>query len=164
MGHPEALKAQDISQMLLEKTGKALLEGDFDTFEQCFALPHVIDTPDRKTTLKTRDALRMMFFRVVEDYRDRNITDIIRFCEVAEFRSPHKVEATHISHMMAGSQRVIDPFPGFSVIELIEGRWQLTSTQYAVDNETIVGRALKKMSEDKPTPPVSPDTATQKRE
>ena len=134
--------------MLLEKTGKALLSGDFETFEWCFALPHTIDTPDRKTTLKTQSALRLMFFKVVADYRDRNVTDIIRFCEVAEYKDLTTIEATHISHMMSGSQRVIEPYPGFSVIKHIDGRWQLTATQYAVDNETNVGRALKDWDHD----------------
>lgn len=133
--------------MILEKTGKALLSGDFETFAQCFALPHTIDTPDRKTTLKTLGALRLMLFKVVEDYRDRNTTDIIRFCEVAEFKNLTTIEATHISHVMAGDHRVMEPYPGFSVIKYIDGRWQLTSTQYAVDNETNVGRALKHWDE-----------------
>ena len=164
MGKPESLQAKDVSQMLLEKTGKALLSGDFETFAQCFALPHTIDTPDRKTTLKTKSALSLMFFRVVADYRHRNITNIIRFCEVAEYKDLTTIEATHISYMMSGSQRVIEPFPGFSVIKYIDGRWQRTDTQYAVDNETTVGRALKNWDQDADSTAAPVGTAENKKE
>lgn len=155
--------ASDISEMLLEQTAKALLSGDFEAFSLCFALPHTIDTPDRKTTLKTVESLRLMFFRVVHDYRDRNVTALIRFCEVAEFHGPHRVKATHVSHVMSGNQRIIDPFHGYSVIDFIGGRWQLTSTQYAVDNETTVGRVIQTLS-DREMSQLIPDTATLKKE
>lgn len=128
--------------MLLEKTAKAMLSGDFDTFALCFALPHVIETPDKKTILKSRAALREVFDSVVEDYANRRITDLIRICEVAEYRGPFRIEATHITHMMSGHFRVQDPFPSFSVLEYIEDRWQISSSQYAVDKTTTVGRAL----------------------
>jgi len=129
--------------MLLEKTGKAMLSGDFKAFMRCFALPHIIETPDKKTVLKTRSAMREVFNTVVQEYADRGVTDLIRICEVAEYRGPFRVEATHITHMMSGNHRVQDPFPGFSVLEFIEGRWQVSSSQYAVDKTTTVGRALE---------------------
>lgn len=145
--------AQDISEMLLEKTGAALLGNDFDAFAPCFHVPHVIETPDQKTVIKTKAALQAMFARVVRDYSNRNVTDLIRICEVAEFRGPFRVEATHITHMMSGNLRVQDPFPAFSVIEYIEERWQITSSQYAVDRNTTVGRALS-------MGPIGPDTSS----
>jgi hypothetical protein len=105
-----------------------------------------------------------MFFKMVADYRDRNITDIIRFCEVAEYKDLTTIDATHISHVMSGRQRVIEPFPGFSVIKYIDGRWQLTDTQYAVDNETTVGRALKNWDQDADSTAAPVGTAENKKE
>lgn len=134
--------AIEISERLLELTGKALLGNDFDSFALHFHVPHTIETPDRKTVLKTRAALEAVFDTVVQDYADRQVTKLIRFCEVAEFRGPFKVEATHISHMMCGDLRVMDPYPSFTVLEFIDGRWKATSSQYAVDGNTNVGRAL----------------------
>ena len=134
--------AREISEMLLELTGEALLSGNFETFAVCFHLPHTIETPDYKRVLKTRNDLQAVFESVTDDYRRKRVTRLIRICEVAEFKSEQRVEATHITHLMAGDQRVTDPFPNFSVLELIDGRWQCTASQYAVDKNTTVGRAI----------------------
>lgn len=136
--------ARQISEHLLEVTGKALLSNDFDAFAPCFHLPHVIETPDKKTILKTRAALQEVFARVAQDYAERNITNLVRICEVAEFRGPFRIEATHVTHMMSGNLRVLDPFPNYSVLEYIDARWQISSSQYAVDKKTTVGRALSR--------------------
>jgi hypothetical protein len=138
----------EISELLLEVTAKAMLGNDFDAFARCFHLPHVIETPDRKTVLKSTAALRAVFDTVVADYANRGVTRLIRVCEVSEFRGPFRIEATHITHMMAGNLRVADPFPCFSVLEFIEDRWQCTSSQYAVDRRTTVGRALDARARD----------------
>ncbi len=157
--------AKDISEMLLEVTGTALLSNDFEMFERCFLLPHVVETPDKKTVLKTQSALRTVFERVVQDYANRNITDLIRICEVAEFRGPFRIEATHITHMMSGHQRVMEPFPSFSVLEFVENRWQISASQYAVDQKTTVGRALSTGITESQTLAQAPRAAkTQKKE
>ena len=134
--------AKEISEMLLELTGDALLSGNFETFAACFHLPHTIETPDYKRVLHSRMDLQAVFDSVTDDYRRKRVTRLVRICEVAEFKSETRVEATHITHMMSGNQRVGEPFPNFSVLEFIDGRWQATATQYAVDKTTTVGRAI----------------------
>lgn len=136
--------AKQISEMLLELTGTALLSDNFDLFARCFHLPHAIETGDGKLLIRTRKELESVFNSVVEDYRCKGVTDLVRICEVAEFRGDTRVEATHITHMMSGDVRVMDPFPAFSVLELIDGRWQGVSSQYAVDENTTVGRAIRR--------------------
>ena len=135
-------KAREIAEGFLEITGKALLSGDYESFVACFHLPHTIETPDQKTVLKTDAAFRRVFDRVCEDYRTRGVTDLIRICDVAEFRGPHRIESTHTAHLMSGSYRVVEPYPSFAVIERFGERWLITSSQYAVDQRTTVGRAL----------------------
>lgn len=137
--------AKGVSQRLLDVTGTALLGKDFEGFARCFHLPHVIETPERKTVLETRHDLRAVFDRVVEDYMRKQITDLVRVCDVAEFRSATRIEATHVTHMMSGSLRVTDPFPTFSVLEWIGAGWRISASQYAVDKNTTVGRALSTM-------------------
>ena len=141
--------AKEVSEMLLELTGTALLSNNFSLFRQCFHLPHVIETPDGKKVLRTREDMEAVFDRVVEDYRRKRITRLVRICEVAEFKSDTCITATHITHMMAGDTRVTDPFPVLSVLEFIDGRWQGTSSQYAVDKDTTVGRAMARDTSDK---------------
>lgn len=147
MLHVNPQAAKEISERLLKITGDALLNNDFDTFAGCFGLPHLIETPDSKRVMENLQDMRVVFDGVVDDYRRRQITNLVRICEVAEFRSETRIEATHITHMMSGNQRVVDPFPAFSILELIDGRWQATSSQYAVDNKTAVGRVLHRAAE-----------------
>ncbi|KIN61956.1 hypothetical protein Z946_812 [Sulfitobacter noctilucicola] len=135
--------ALGVQEMILEETGKAMLANDFDAFAHCFALPHTIETPDRKTVLKTRAALQDVFDLVLEDYRKRGVTNLIRICEIAEYRGPLRIEATYMTHVMSGNLRVLDPYPSFCVLELIEDRWQISASQYALDKATTVGRALE---------------------
>ena len=128
--------------MLLTLTGGALLGNNFSLFAQCFHLPHTIETGDNKCVLRTLTDLRAIFDSVVDYYAFKRVTDLVRITEVAEFRSETRIEATHITHMMSGDQRVLDPYPCYSVLEFIDDRWQTTSSQYAVDKTTTVGRAL----------------------
>ena len=128
--------------MLLELTGHALLSNNFALFSRCFHLPHIIETADHKRVLNTLEELQAVFDSVVDDYARRRVTNLVRITEEAEFRSDTRLEAAHITHMMSGDQRVKDPFPCFSVLELIDDRWQITASQYAVDTDTTVGRAL----------------------
>lgn len=135
--------ARDISERLLALTGQALLANDFESFARHFQLPHFIATLEHERTIETQEELCALFMRVTEDYQRRRVTDLVRFCDVAEFRTPTRIEATHTTHMMSGDQRVIDPFPTFSVLDKIDGDWKVSSSQYAVDTNTTVGHALK---------------------
>lgn len=141
-GEP-ARTAREISEELLEITAKALLEGDFDTFSNCFHVPHFISSAEHKTVLETREDLRRVFLSVCQDYEIKRITNLVRVCEVAEFQSATRIQATHIQHMMAGNDRVGAAMPCYSILECIEGQWKVASSQYAVDSKTTVGQALK---------------------
>lgn len=132
----------EISQAMLEATANAMLANDFDAFLEHFHLPHQIETGDCKRVLHTREEFRVVFDSVVEDYKLRRIDKLVRICEVAEFLSDTQIQATHTSHLMSGNLRVVDPFPCYSILDFIDGRWQISSSQYAVDKHTTVGRAI----------------------
>lgn len=134
--------AKQISELLLESTAKAMLAGDFEAFSTAFQLPHFISTNDQKAVMETEADLREIFFRVREDYLRKRVTDLVRHCDVAEFRGPDTIEATHTTHLMAGNLRVNAPFPCYSILERKGGVWRIASSQYAVDKTTTVGHAL----------------------
>ena len=135
-------RAKQISEALLESTATAMLKGDFETFAAAFQLPHFVSTSDHKATLETEEHLREIFFRVREDYLRKQVTDLVRQCDVAEFRGDNIIEATHTSHLMSGNRRVHEPFPCYSVLERRGGIWRIASSQYAVDKSMMVGHAL----------------------
>ncbi|MEP1765462.1 MAG: hypothetical protein ABJJ53_02225 [Sulfitobacter sp.] len=129
--------------MILEITGKALLAADFDTFASRFHVPHFISTIKDKTVLENNDDLLRVFKKVTQDYAIKGVTNLVRICEVAEYRTTTRIEATHTAHMMAGNDRIGPATPCFSVLEYIDGLWKVSSSQYAVDTKTTVGHALK---------------------
>jgi hypothetical protein len=143
MGGEGETPAKVISEKLLEITGKALLSGDFPAFAECVHLPHFIASSEDKTVLETTEDLHRIFKLVTLDYAVKRVTDLVRFCEIAEYKSPTRIDAVHITHAMAGNERVVEPFPTFSELKLTDGRWQIASSQYAVDSQTTVGYALR---------------------
>lgn len=134
--------AKEISLSLLAKTEKALLSNDFDSFVGCFHLPHSIGSAERRITLETRDDMRSIFDRVVEDYRSRRITALVRIIVECAFNSETQFTSSYVTHMMAGDLRVADPFPCYSIVDLIDGHWLITFSEYDVDKNITVGRAL----------------------
>lgn len=142
MSDARKLMAREIAQQLLDQTADALLSGDFDRFLPCFKVPHYVETIQGKQTIETVDAFQTLFQRVSRSYEDLQVTDLVRICDIAEFRSPTRIEATHTTHIMAGNQPVMEPYPCFAMIELIDDRWLVASSQYAVDKSTSHGRAF----------------------
>jgi hypothetical protein len=141
------ISAKKISQLFLDATAKAMLEGDFETLSAAFQLPHFISTNDKQTVLETQADLYEIFHRVREDYLRKQVTDLVRHCDVAEFRGPDTIDATHTTHMMSGNRRVNEPFPCYSILERTDGVWRIASSQYAVDKTTTVGHALHVMAD-----------------
>jgi len=135
--------AREISEELLEITAKALLECDFDTFSKCFHIPHFISSAEDKTVLETREDLRRVFLTACQDYEVKRVTELVRICDVAEYQSATRIQAAHTQHMMAGNERIGSATPCYSILEYIDGRWQVASSQYAIDSKTAFGQALK---------------------
>lgn len=135
-------KARAVTERILDATGKAMLAGDFETFRSYFLLPHFISTLDRKITLETEDEMHATFLKVREDYLRKQVTELIRYCDVAEFRGNDRIEAMHTTHLMSGNRRVVEPYPSFAVMKRVSGVWRVSSSQYALEKTTSVGRAL----------------------
>ncbi|WP_298858028.1 hypothetical protein [uncultured Sulfitobacter sp.] len=142
MSWGETEDARAICEQLLKITGDALLAGDFDTFAACFHLPHFMSTTDAKASIETTTALKQLFEKTIDSHRRKRVTDVIRKCDVCNFRSPTHIGSTHTTHLMSGSQRIAEPFPSFSTIELIDGVWKITSSHYALDKTLAIGAAL----------------------
>ncbi len=128
--------------MLLETTRRALMESDFDASAECVQLPHFIASSRDNKVIESREDLRDTFRKVVQDYASKQVTDLVRSCDVAEYRGATRIEATHTTHLMSGNQRIGGSFPAYSVLEFNDGRWKISSSQYAVETTKAVGFAL----------------------
>lgn len=138
--HP--VPAKSISEMLLERTGQALLTGDFEAMAQCFTLPLVHATLEGVTVLRTREDLEVLFGNVRSHFRRIGMTHMIRFCVAAEYAGPDRVNATHETHLFNRSVRLAEPFRVMSELVRIGGEWRIASSNYAVTRDHGYAAAL----------------------
>jgi len=136
--------AKDVSEHLLDRTGTAMMADDFDAFAECFAVPHEIHTFEGHHLLETRADLREVFDRVRAYYLRENVSDMVRHCVSAEFRNEKTVAAVHESRLVSGDRLVQDPYSVLSIICFVEGTWQITRSDYAIDNPKALVQALAK--------------------
>ena len=135
--------AAEISQQSLDETAAAILAEDFETFNSHFLLPHRIRTFKGARMIESLDQMEVTFRSLCHAYKLDGVTDIVRNCIEAAYKGADTVEATHMTHLMNGLQRVIEPFPCFSVLKRdSDGRWKVARSDYAIPADTRHSRVL----------------------
>lgn len=155
----ETQRALVICERILDQTRTGLLTGDFDIFRASFLLPHVHTTMEGTSVLETLDDLRTVHDRVTAEYRRRGVDELHRVMVSARYVTPHAIEARLISHVLAGGERVIDPYPVQAELVLCGRDWLIASANYAVglSNEWVAAALMPDAfpSEIAPPPPPS---------
>ena len=131
-----------IHEAFLKKSGDALFSGDFDAFLSCFFLPQQIVTFEGSRWLLEPSDVRDVFDNMRQRFDDLGITDMARRCVVAEFSGPTTIDATHETRMLVKDQIVSGPYPSFSILQEINGNWQVSHSQYAIGDENGHSAAL----------------------
>lgn len=139
---PHFETAREVHDFLLDRTGSALMSGDFDMFASCFALPQEIHTFDGSRLIKAPEDLRKIFNDVRAHFKSHNVTELVRTIMDAEFRDPDTVATTHVSRPLNGSLITQDPYPVFSILKRVNGVWKVAHSEYAIRNEHALTKAL----------------------
>jgi hypothetical protein len=128
-----------ICEHLLDLTRRALLEGDFDAFEQAFMLPHIHTTRDGTTFLETREDLQELHTRMTREFARLGVDDIHRVILSASFVGSDRIVVQTVSHLLSGGRRVNTPFPVMTELQRCGPQWRIASANYVVrsDNATI---------------------------
>lgn len=134
---------RDVSEALLEKTGAALMSGDFETFQACFILPQEMETFEGLQRIETTAQLRKIYDAVRRYHARLAVTYMARNCLEAEYRDDDTVEATHETRLLSGQRLIQRPFPVFSVLKRVDGVWHVASTKYAIVDAPELSQALK---------------------
>jgi ketosteroid isomerase-like protein len=134
------IAATDIAEALLDLTGTAIMKRDFDAFAPSFQLPHVMVTIKDVITVETSDDLRRAFDQMCDHFAAIGVTDLVRQIVAAEYKTPARIQSTHVADLLHNGKRLADPYPVYSVLEKIDGQWKITSSEYAV--EPMSGPAL----------------------
>lgn len=140
MSQDMQIGAMDVSEALLEVTGDALLSGDFDAFASVFHVPQTMVTMAGSIYMETVDDMRRAFDDMHSHFMAIGVTDIVRKCVSAEYKSPTRIESTHVSDLLHNGKRLKEPYPVFSTLEKIDGQWKVISGEYAL--EPTNGQAL----------------------
>ncbi|MEL6641202.1 MAG: hypothetical protein AAFP98_07795 [Pseudomonadota bacterium] len=134
------IAASDVSQALLDITGAALMSGDFDAFASAFHVPQHMATMAGPVFMETTEDMRRAIDEMHNHIKGIGATDLVRKCVVAEYKTPSRIEATHTSEILKDGKRLSGTYPGFSVLEKIDGNWKVTASEYAL--EANDGKAL----------------------
>ena len=85
--------ARAIIETMLHRTSRAILENDFDAMNACFAMPLLLVTQETELIIRSDDAHRALFDRLVEGYQSKEKTNLMIFrieaLEKKELILPH---------------------------------------------------------------------------
>ncbi|MFK7744784.1 MAG: hypothetical protein AB8B47_07010 [Roseobacter sp.] len=134
--------ARKVSRELLEITGEALKNNDFEAFFACMLLPQKIETYDGHRMLHTKADAQEIFSAVRAYLKRSGITEMVRHCVTAAFRDADTIEAVHETRMVNGNVMTQAPFPVFSVLKYNGTRWQIARSSYAISDSKRHNDAL----------------------
>ena len=137
------IDAKAIVQDLLDRSGNALIQGDFTAFEQCISLPKKVETPEGTQTLKTSAELRAVFERNRRFLNESNVTDLIRSCLEAESRDDGTILSSHETRMVNGAVQTYHPYPCFMVLKNASGVWKISGSVHDIVDNPRLSAALR---------------------
>ncbi len=139
--------AREVSEALLERSRRALIENDFEAFLQCFALPAELETFEGRRWLKTDEHVRTLFDAIRYHHRKTGVTDAVQHVVEAVFKDPETVVATHETRLLSNNVLTQKPYPVFSL--LVDGAqgWKVKSMTFAIEDQPDHNKALMSAGE-----------------
>lgn len=140
--------AEFIAEELLEITGSALLEGDFERFSGCFELPLRLETIEGVRTVSTRDEFQQVFEDVRDHMHETNVVDFVRTVISASFIDADTIGSVHISNeIYSGGVLERPAYPVRSVLRRFGQRWKIVSCFYVILDSANHNTALVNVHE-----------------
>lgn len=134
--------ALDIVEELVTATGTALMKDDFPSFRDRFAFPHVVITFSGERIVETEDQLRDTFDKVQTHYRLSGVERMERTVLHGEFQDVETILCAHETRLFRQDKLVQKPISVSSHLELLDGAWKITHTDYIIEDSLRYNRAL----------------------
>lgn len=138
-----AAQAKEIYQNLLDGIVQCYFDRDFQSFRNFIHVPHHFRTATDTFVLRDVNALENMFHRYIDHCEDAGLTDYKRFCLSAKFRTPDRIEGTHESHLMCGTEPMCPVFRSTSILMRMHGSWMVCASDSHLKKESAQGTALR---------------------
>lgn len=132
MNDERSIAASDVAQAILDVTGPALLDGDFDAFKQCFQVPQTMATMAGPIHMETEEDMQRAFDEMHLHLAALNVTEIYRRCVSATYNANGQITATHMSELISDGRTIKGPYPVFIVLEKIDQNWKVIASEYAI--------------------------------
>lgn len=128
------MDASDLLQAYLDEVSAATLKGDWDTYREAIALPCAVISHHESKIVATEEDLRAGFDDFVSTLRAQKVTDYIRLVEQAAQLDHDLISGSYVSHLIAGTQRIIAPYRSIMTLRLAGNRWKAASVTNGLAN------------------------------
>jgi hypothetical protein len=136
-------KAIEIYQGLLDDISASYDSGDFAAYSTYINVPHSAKTVEKNYEIETGHDLRSIFDTMRAHSKALGITNYIRVCVSAEFKSEIEIFGTHITYVIRGGEKVQEPYPVLSHVVFDGSYWRVRSSENAVEDNNLVGMVLR---------------------
>lgn len=111
-------------QSYLDESDANLLRADWPGYSAGVALPFTMITEASVMTVSSEAELRAGFDAYQNMIHTQRLTDVVRLAETAAALGERLISGRYITHMMAGSHRIMPPFRSNLTLRLTGNRWQ----------------------------------------
>lgn len=134
--------ASEIVEGVLNRTGQALLDGDFEIFLNHFQLPQIIETFEGRQTITNAEDLKKLFVSVRGYHKGQNVDRIVRSCRQAEYKSENSIEGVFNALLFSGAELVQTVMSTFVMLQRHDDIWKISYNMYGVNEDSDFGKAL----------------------
>lgn len=138
----DIVPASEIVDDVLNQTGQALIDGDFETFLNHFHLPQIIETFEGRQDVKTAEDLKTLFMSVRAFHKSQEVNRLVRSCHHAEYKSEDTIEGVFDALLFRDTQLVQSMPSTFLMLTRHAGIWKISYNMYGVTTENGFGKAL----------------------
>lgn len=128
------MEAHTTLQTYLDEVGATVMNDDWDGYFARVCLPFHLVTQTASMIIATEDDLRAGFDTFVQTLRIRHVTDYIRLAEDSVQVDESLISGRYVSHIMAGSHRIVPPFRSQITLRRDNGIWRGTSITNTLAN------------------------------
>lgn len=136
-------KAKEIYQDLLDDISASYVDNDFAAFATYLNVPHSTQTFKKSYEINTIDDLRALFDGMCKRFEGFGVTNYIRVCVAAEFKSDTEIVGTHVTYVTRGGENLQEPYPVLSHLLFDGSLWRVRQSENAVDDHNLVGMVLR---------------------
>lgn len=138
------VQALEIVQDGLDRHARATLSGDIDAMMKYSDIPCAIETMAGKVVATNRAEMRTICEALVHSIKVRQLSDMVRRCLEAEFKSDETIWATYETRFLRnGVELAEDTYTSFMILKKRTDGWRFSSIQLLVNEGDPVSATLK---------------------